>query len=53
MGERKHRKKEKKTPRVAPGFDDQRFGEDASEEEIRRGESTRVIRVFLDENDPS
>ncbi len=53
MGERKQRKKEKRPPRVAPGFDDAKFGEDASEEEIRKGESTRVIRVFLDENDPS
>ena len=38
---------------VAPGFDDSRFGEKATEEEIRTGKSTKVTRVYLDEKDPS
>lgn len=43
----------KKEPVVAPGFSDEKFGEKASKEEIRQGKSTRVTRVYLDENDPS
>jgi hypothetical protein len=42
-----------KEPTAAPGFDDSRFGEKATEEEIRTGKSTKVTRVYLDENDPS
>lgn len=40
-------------PRVAPGFNDEKFGEDSSKEDIRKGNSTKVTRVYLDENDPS
>jgi len=50
---RKYRWKKKKQPSVAPGFEDERFGEDATEEDIKKGRSTKVTRVFLDENDPS
>ena len=46
-------KKDKREPRVAPGFNDRKFGEDATREDIRKGNSTKVTRVFLDENDPS
>lgn len=46
-------KKNKNTPTVAPGFDDSKFGEKASEEDIRNGNYTKVTRVYLDENDPS
>jgi len=51
--EEKKCEKNKKAPRVAPGFNDEKFGEDATRNEIRNQESTRVTRVFLDENDPS
>jgi len=49
------RKKDKngKGPRVAPGFSDDKFGEEATPEDIRKGNYTRVTRVYLDENDPS
>lgn len=50
---KKDKDTKKRVPRVAPGFSDHKFGEKATEDEIRRGESTRVTRVFLDENDPS
>lgn len=40
-------------PTVAPGFSDEKFGEDASRDDIRKGNYTKVTRVFLDENDPS
>ncbi len=49
----KRNRKNKQEPRVAPGFNDAKFGEDATEEDIRKGNSTKVVRVFLDENDPS
>lgn len=52
MGGNEKREK-RKQPSVAPGFDDERFGEDATKEDIKKGRSTKVIRVFLDENDPS
>jgi len=50
---KKEKDNKKRVPRVAPGFSDEKFGEKATGEEIRKGESTRVTRVFLDENDPS
>ncbi len=46
-------KAKKRAPVVAPGFDDEKFGEDATAEDIKKGNSTKVIRAFLDENDPS
>jgi len=49
---KKNRKKHKE-PTVAPGLSDHRFGEDATREDIKKGNFTRVTRVFFDENDPS
>ncbi|MCX8128641.1 MAG: hypothetical protein N3I35_00885 [Clostridia bacterium] len=46
-------KSKKKDPTVAPGFNDSKFGEAASREDIRKGDYTKVTRVYLDENDPS
>lgn len=43
----------RKEPAVAPGYDDRKFGEKATEKDIKSGNSTRVTRVYLDENDPS
>lgn len=51
MSEEKNRKH--KEPTVAPGYNDRKFGEKASEEEVRSDKSTRETRVYLDENDPS
>jgi hypothetical protein len=39
-------------PTVAPGINDEQFGENATKEDIRNGNSTKVIRLFWDENDP-
>jgi hypothetical protein len=49
----KKSRKTKKEPSVAPGYDDEKYGEKATWEDIRKGNSTKVTRVFLDENDPS
>lgn len=49
----KDNKKNRTSPKVAPGLSDGKFGEDASEEDIRKGNYTKVTRVYLDENDPS
>jgi len=38
--------------KVAPGYDDEKFGEDATPEDKKKGNYTKVVRVFLDENDP-
>ncbi|MDF2524779.1 MAG: hypothetical protein K0R31_2420 [Clostridiales bacterium] len=40
-------------PKVAPGLSDSKFGEKASEEDIIKGNYTKVTRVYLDENDPT
>lgn len=53
MTEKNKKRSDKHEPVVAPGFNDEKFGEDASREDIRCGKSTKVTRVFLDENDPS
>ncbi len=53
MPEKKKDRKERKEPTAAPGFNDRKFGEDATEEDIKKGNFTKVTRVFLDENDPS
>lgn len=42
-----------KQPIVAPGFEDERFGEQATKKDRENGNVTKVTRVFLDENDPS
>ena len=47
------KKTTRKEPRVAPGLDDMKFGENASKEDIHKGNNTKVTRAFLDENDPS
>ena len=49
----KSTKSGKREPTVAPGFNDAKFGEPATAEDIRKGYYTKVTRVFLDENDPS
>lgn len=53
MKDAKRQGDKKKEPSVAPGYNDRKFGEKASREDIERGDSTRVTRVYLDENDPS
>jgi len=42
-----------KVPTVAPGYNDRKFGEKATDKDKKTGNSTRVTRVYLDENDPS
>ncbi|HEY9062085.1 MAG TPA: hypothetical protein VIO64_16510 [Pseudobacteroides sp.] len=39
-------------PTVAPGINDEQLGENATKEDIKNGNSTKVIRLFWDENDP-
>ncbi|AEV67302.1 hypothetical protein [Acetivibrio clariflavus] len=43
--------KKEDTKKVAPGFSDERFGEDATPDDIKKGNYTKVIRLFPDEND--
>lgn len=45
--------KNRKDPTVAPGFSDEKYGEKATREDKLKGNSTKVTRVYLDENDPS
>ena len=47
------KKNKPKEPTVAPGLNDRKFGEKAAEKDIKKGNYTKVTRVFLDENDPS
>jgi len=49
----KKNKVRKKEPTVAPGLTDEALGEPATMEDIKKGNYTRVTRVYLDENDPS
>lgn len=49
----KKNKKAKREPIVAPGLGDEVFGDPATREDIRKGNYTRVTRVYLDESDPS
>lgn len=53
MPEHKKKSKSRRRPIVAPGYNDEKFGEDATDEDILEDDYTRVTRVFLDENDPS
>jgi hypothetical protein len=53
MVEKKRNKRNNKAPTVAPGYNDEKFGEDATREDVKSGKSTKTSRVFLDENDPS
>lgn len=53
MTDKRKSGKKDKEPIVAPGFNDKKFGEDASAQDIKKGKSTKVTRLFLDENDPS
>lgn len=40
--------------KVAPTYDDeQSFGEDATQEDVKKGEATMVTRLVYDEYDPS
>lgn len=44
----------KDTPKYAPGIDDDKIVyQKASKEDIKKGNSTKVTRVFLDENEQS
>lgn len=52
MNKRKSKNRHKE-PTVAPGLSDSKFGDKASGKEIKSGNSTRVTRVYLDEDDPS
>ncbi len=52
MRDRKREKGKKAEPSVAPGINEEDLGEDASREDKKRGNYTRVIRVYLDEHDP-
>lgn len=51
--DRERKAKPAHDPTVAPGYNDRKFGEKATEEDIRKGNITKVTRVYLDENDPS
>lgn len=52
--DKKKRKPHRNDETVAPGMDpDDSFGEEASETEIEKGESTRVTRMTYDEYNPS
>lgn len=42
-----------KEPSAAPGYNDRKFGEKATGKDVKTGDSTKVTRVYLDENDPS
>jgi hypothetical protein len=43
-----------KESKAAPTYDEeQSFGEDATEEEVKQGEATMVTRLVYDEYDPS
>lgn len=53
MGDKNKPKKKEEIRRVAPGFNDEKFGEAATPEDRKNGNYTKVARVFLDENDPS
>jgi len=53
MSDKNRFKNREETKKVAPGFDDERFGEDATLDDKKKGNYTKVVRVFLDENDPS
>ncbi|MFD2046523.1 hypothetical protein ACFSTA_19470 [Ornithinibacillus salinisoli] len=48
------KKKTNQTRGVAPGIDpEDSYGEKATNEEIKHGESTKVTRLINDEYDPS
>lgn len=54
MKEEEKKKERKSEPKYAPGINDEKIVyQDASEEDIKKGNSTKVIRLVLDENDPS
>lgn len=46
-------KKRPSEPVTAPGYNDRKFGENATAEDIKKGNYTKTIRVYYDENDPS
>lgn len=44
----------KNNPKYAPGLDDEKvIFQDASKEDIEKGNTTKVTRVYLDEHEPS
>ncbi len=54
MNMRKRTPNLSKENNVAPTYDEeQSFGEDATEEEVKNGEATMVTRLVYDEVDPS
>ncbi|MFZ5988801.1 MAG: hypothetical protein ACOYWZ_16985 [Bacillota bacterium] len=53
MGDKKEKKEKREERTVAPGLFAERFGEDATREDEKKGNSTKVVRVYLDETDPS
>lgn len=52
MKGKKETKDRQQGPTVAPGINDEQLGENATREDIKKGNSTKVIRMFWDENDP-
>ncbi|MEN1967114.1 hypothetical protein WMZ97_03450 [Lentibacillus sp. N15] len=51
---KRNKQTEKYEDVVAPGMDEEdSFGEDATQSEIKRDESTKVTRMIYDEYDPS
>ena len=47
------KKDRKREPKFAPGIDEEKaVYQDATKEDIKKGNTTKVTRVFLDENDP-
>lgn len=42
-----------KEPTVAPGLDIHKFGEKATQKDVKKGASTKVTRAYLDEHDPT
>ncbi|WP_170287551.1 hypothetical protein [Aquibacillus halophilus] len=50
----KKKKTEKVEPKVAPGIDpDESYGENATETDMNKDDSTTVTRLSYDEYDPS
>ncbi|WP_179133904.1 hypothetical protein [Halobacillus massiliensis] len=53
MEKNKRKQKESEFKEAPTSNDADLFGKDASEEEIREGESTKVTKLVYDEYDPS
>ncbi len=48
----KEKAENKNSPRVAPGMTEEPIEEEASSQEIARGEFTRVVKLDMDRNVP-